>query len=41
MAIYSNMIIETSMISKYDIFIHEIRSNLYNVLLHCGQYHSF
>ena len=37
MAIYSNMIIETSMISKY-IFIHEIRSDLCNVLLHCGQY---
>ena len=38
MARYSNMIIETSMVSKYDMFIHEIRSNLYNVLLHCGQY---
>ena len=40
MAIYSNMIIETSVISKY-IFIHKIRSNLCNVLLHCGQYHRF
>lgn len=39
MAIYSNMIIETSMISKYDIFIHDIRSNHCNVLLHRGQYH--
>lgn len=38
MVIYSNMIIETSIISKY-IFIHEIRSDLCNVLLHCGHNH--
>jgi hypothetical protein len=38
MAVFSNTIVETNMISKYDSFIHEIRGDSCSVLLQCAQY---